>query len=119
MLFIHPMWDHESQRIGKQKCTPIGYAIHIVADMLGFAGLLLLFGTLVYMTYRGVVGPFTASLLWLLAAPFGLGFISDVLYRYSWKLALRKGFHYDYERCEASWMEAGQRRSYKWDARTI
>lgn len=112
MLFIHPMWDNESQRIGKQKCTPFGYAIHGVADLV--VGLLLLIGTLVYLAHRGIAGTFDASLLWLFAAPFGLGGISEVLYQYSWKLAMRKGFHYDYERREASWMEAGQRRSYRW-----
>ena len=34
MLFIHPMWDNESQRIGKQKCTPAGYALHVIAEMV-------------------------------------------------------------------------------------
>ena len=24
MLFIHPTWDNEGQRIGKRKCTPAG-----------------------------------------------------------------------------------------------
>jgi hypothetical protein len=108
------MWYSESQRIGKQKCTPIGYAIHVVAGLLRLISLLSLFGTLAHFAHRGIAGTFTASLLWLLAVPFGLGFISEVLYQYSWKLAMRKGFQYDYERDEASWMEAGQRRSYKY-----
>gem|GEM_PF-3837790 len=25
MFFVYPMWDNESQRIGKKKCTPLGY----------------------------------------------------------------------------------------------
>lgn len=41
MLFIHPMWDNESQRIGKRKCTPAVYALHAIAEMIGFAGLLI------------------------------------------------------------------------------
>jgi hypothetical protein len=116
MLFIHPMWDNESQRIGKRKCTPFGYAIHLIAEMIGFVGLLVLIGTSVYLAYRGIAGTFDASLFWLLAVPFGLGIISEVLYQCSWVLALMKGFQYDFERREASWMEKGQRRSYKYQA---
>jgi hypothetical protein len=114
MLFIHPMWDHESQRIGKQKCTPMGYAIHVIAELIGFMGLLLLLVAPVVWVWKGFAGTFHISLLWLLGMPFCLGIISEVLYQYSWWLALRKGFHYDYERCEASWVEAGGRRSYKY-----
>jgi hypothetical protein len=116
MLFIHPMWDHESQRIGKRKCTPIGYAIHVIADLFGFVGLVLLFVVPLVLVLKRMAGTFNALLLWLLAAPFSLGIISEVLYQYSWWLALRKGFHYDYQRCEASWVEAGERRSYKYSA---
>jgi hypothetical protein len=66
MFFIHPMWFDEGQRVGKQKCTPIGYAIHGIAEMIGFVGLLLLFATPVYLAYTGIAGTFNASLLWLL-----------------------------------------------------
>ncbi len=113
MLFFHPMWDHESERIGKQKCTPVGYAIHAIADLLGFVGLLLLLGALVYLSYRITAGTFRAALFWLVAAPVGLGLISDLLFHYSWWLARRKGFRYDVERCEATWIESGEQRSYK------
>lgn len=51
---------------------------------------------------------------WLLAAPFGLGIVSEVLFQYSWWLALRKSFRYDYERREATWLEAGERRTNKY-----
>jgi hypothetical protein len=116
MLFIHPMWDHESQRIGKQKCTPLGYTLHGIAEMLGFLGLLLLLGAGIYLGYRGFRGTFHTSLFWVLAAPFGLGATGELLYRYSWTLAAKKGFQYDYEKCEASWLEDGERRAYKWSA---
>jgi hypothetical protein len=112
MLFIYPMWDHESQRIGKQKCTPFGYALHGIAEMLGFLGLLLLLGTGAYLGYRGITGTFHVSLLWLLAIPFGLGIMGETLYQVSWELAARKGFHYDPNTCEASWTEAGKRLTY-------
>jgi hypothetical protein len=48
--------------------------------------------------------------------PFGLGIVSEVMFQYSWWLALRKGFRYDDERREASWLEAGERRKYKYPA---
>jgi hypothetical protein len=116
MLFIHPMWDHESQRIGKQKCTPAGYALHVIAELIGFLGLLLLLGVPAVLACSWLAGRFHASLGWLFAVPFGLGIVSEVLFQYSWWLALRKGFHYDYERSEASWFEAGERRTYKYPA---
>jgi hypothetical protein len=115
MLFINPMWDNEAERIGKQRCTPLGYAIHGISDLLGFVALLLLFGIVVYLSYRGIVGTFRGSLLWLFPIPFGLAIIGTVLYRISWVLALRRGFRYDYDTREASWMEHGQRRTYKYN----
>jgi hypothetical protein len=59
-------------------------------------------------------GTFHSSLFWLLAIPFILGFIGEGLYWYSWRLANKKGFRYDYEIREASWTENGQRLVYKW-----
>ena len=116
MLFIHPMWFHESQRIGKQKCTPTGYALHVMAELIGFIGLLLLLAALFVLVWRGIAGNFRAADLWLLAVPFGVGVISEMLFQFSWWLARRKGFHFDYERSESSWVEAGERRTYKYPA---
>jgi hypothetical protein len=116
MLFLHPMRDHESQRIGTQKCTPIGYRLHVIAEFIGFVGILLLLAAAVVLVFKWFAGTFHASLLWLLAMPFSLGIISEALIQYSWWLALRKGFHYDYERREASWMDAGERRTYKYSS---
>jgi hypothetical protein len=116
MLFIHPMWYHESERIGMRKCTPTGYALHVIAELIGFVGLLLLLVVPVVLVWRGVAGDFHATDLWLLAVPFGPGVISEVLFQYSWRLALKKGFRFDYERSEASWVEAGQRRTYRYPA---
>ena len=42
MLFLHPTWDHESERLGKKRCTPTGSALHVVAEWIGFVGLLAL-----------------------------------------------------------------------------
>jgi multisubunit Na+/H+ antiporter MnhG subunit len=114
MLFVYPMWDNESQRIGKQKCTPLGYRLHCIAELLGFIGLLLLFGLIAYFVYRVIVGTFHTSLLWLLTVPFVLGLIAEAIYQFSWVLAKSKDFHYDYDTREASWLEDGRRRVYKW-----
>ena len=116
MLFIHPMWDNESQRIGKQKCTPTGYALHVIAEYIGFFGLLLVLAVLALLAWRWFTGTFHASLWWLLVVPFGIGIVSEVVLQYSWWLCVRKRFHYDYEHREASWLEAGTRRIYKYTA---
>jgi hypothetical protein len=114
MLFFYPMWDHESQRIGKQKCTPLGYKLHGIAEGLGFLGFFLLIILCAYLLYRHQVGTFNRHLFWLMAIPFGLGLIGEALYCYSWRLANRKGFHYDYKTQEASWIEDGERQTFKW-----
>ena len=113
-MFIYPMWDNESQRIGKQKCTPWGYTLHVIAELLGFMGLLLVLGVGIYLGYRALSHSFHASLLWLLAVPFGLGLISQAMYQFSWVLASRRGFDYDYDKAEASWIENGEQMKYKW-----
>lgn len=114
MLFINPMWDNESERIGKQRCTPLGYALHAFSDLLGFSAFLILMGSSVYLSYRAIIGTFERNLLWLIALAFGLAVFGSVLYQLSWVLARRRGFRYDYESREASWLEDGQRRTYKY-----
>lgn len=116
MLFIHPTWDNEGQRIGKRKCTPIGYALHVIAEVMGFAGLLALLAVLGFLAWEWLAAAFRVSLLWLLAPPLGLGVVSEALFQCSWWPALRKGFRYDYELREASWFESGERRTYKYTA---
>lgn len=114
MLFINPMWDNEAERIGKLRCTRLGYALHAVSDLIGFAGLLLLLVIPAFLGYQGFVGKFSARSLWLLAIPFGMGIIGSILYRISWALAHRRGFRYDYDAREANWIENGQARTYKY-----
>ena len=116
MLFIHPMWDSESQRIGMQKCTPAGYALHAIGELIGFVGLLLLIAAVGFLGWRLFCGTFHAVLLWWIAVPLGFGLLSEAMVAYSWRMASRKGFHYDYDLSEASWMEAGERRSYKYES---
>jgi hypothetical protein len=111
-MFIPRMWFDEVERIGKQRCTPVGYAIQVVGDLIGFVGLLSVLGVPVYLAFARVIGSFRWSMLWLLAVPVVLGVIGSVLVSFSWSLAYRKQFRYDYERRVSSWVEGGQERSY-------
>jgi hypothetical protein len=111
-MFVPRMWFDEVERIGKQRCTPVGYALQGVGDLLGFVGLLLLLGTALYLAYRGVAGTFDWSLVWLLAVPLGFGVIGSVIVAFSWRLAHRKQFRYDHQRRVSSWIEAGAERTY-------
>jgi hypothetical protein len=108
------MWDSESQRIGKQKCTPMGYNLQAVAELIGSCGLLVGFGVSVYYIYKLITGGFENSHLWLMAVVFGIGIISEFLYQISWLLAKKKGFTYDYDNRQASWFENGERIVYKY-----
>jgi len=106
MLFIHPMWSHESERIGKKLCTSTGYALHVFAELLGFIGLLCLLALPLYTIFR-------PSSWRVLMIPLGVGIVSDILFQLSWWIALRRGFRYDDQVCESRWIEAGQTRTYK------
>jgi hypothetical protein len=119
MLFVHPMWDNESERIGKQKCTPFGYALHGIADLLGIIGLFLLIGIAGYLVHRGIAGTFRPPLLCILMIPFSLGLVGNALFRLSWMLARRRGFEYDYVLREASWIENGRRVRYRYEQNTM
>jgi hypothetical protein len=111
-MFIPRIWLDEVERIGKQRCSPAGYALQMVGDLIGFVGLLCLLGVPLYLAYKMVHGSFSAGLLWLLVVPFIFGILGVVLVSVSWSMADRKGFHYDYERRVSSWIEGGQERSY-------
>ncbi len=118
-MFIPRIWSDEVERIGKQRCTPLGYALQVIGDLIGFLGLLTLLGMPVYLAYRAGVGTFDRSLLWLLTVPFAIGIAGRFMVEFSWWMARRKKFHYDYERRESIWIEGGEKRSYKfsdWEA---
>jgi hypothetical protein len=114
MFFFFPMWDNLSQKIGKQKCTPFGFMLHSLASSLGAVGFLLLLVLSLYLGYSLLSGNFHRSLLWLLSAPFGMGLLAQIMYMFSWHLADKRGFEYDYDRREASWLENGTRITYHW-----
>ena len=118
-MFISRMWSDEVERIGKQRCTPIGYALHGAGQLFGFFALFLLLVAIVYVPYRAVIGEFNRPLLWLLLAPFVIGLSGKGILAVSWLLARRKQFHYDYERRVSRWIEDGVERTYTyadWEA---
>lgn len=115
-MFIYPMWDSESQRIGKQKCTPLGSRLHLLAELIGFVALLAVPCIVLFLAYRGVTGTFHWQLCWMLALPFVATFIGDLLFAYSWRLADRRGFSYDVRTAEASWNENGKRVGYRYES---
>lgn len=114
MFFINPMWDNESQRIGKMKCTPLGYKLHGVSDGLGLLGLLCFLGIIIFLAISVFRSTFTFSRLWLFLIPFCLDVVASALHAYSWHLADKNGFEYDFETREASWLDNGKRIVYKW-----
>ena len=107
------MWDSLSQQGGMQKCSPVGYQLHGIAKLLGLGAFLLFLGIVIYLLYAAVFGGFRWSLCWLLAIPFATGIVAQALSMFGWSLAGKKGFNYDYEKREASWLENGKRVSYK------
>jgi len=113
MLFLYPMWDSKSQRVGKQRCTPGGFALQGFAELLGLLGLVLLIGGLTFLIRKAVAGGFEPSLLWLIGVPFAMGIVAQILWNLSWVPASRKGFEYDDETGVASWIEHGTRVTYR------
>lgn len=111
MIFIHPMWDSENQRLGLKSCTPLGYTLVGIGNLGGMLGLLTLIAVSVYLVYRQVVGEFSSRLLWFLLIPVGLGVIGRVIFEAGWMLAIRKQFYYDDTRT-AWWNERGAVRSF-------
>ena len=102
-MFINPMWQDEVQRIGTQRCTPVGYQLHGVSDLIGFIAILLLLAVPCYLGYAAVRGGFSWSLLWLLLLPIAVAIVGNVIHAYSWRLAELREFHYDYETRVSTW----------------
>ena len=111
-MFIPRMWSDEVERIGKQRCTPVGYVLHGIGELIGFSGLMMLLWVPLYLVYRGIVGTFGWSLLWLLAFPFVIGIAGSGITALSWTLAHRKQFRYDYASRVSRWVEGGKDRTY-------
>lgn len=113
-MFINPMWDHESQRIGKLKCTPVGYMIHVISDLVGLVAMICLTGIPIFLVYAALRGTFFWAQLWLLAVPFVIAIIGSAMHSYSWDLAYDRQFEYDAETYISTWVdESGNQHSYQ------
>jgi hypothetical protein len=108
------MWYSETQRLGKKACTPAGYGLHVLAEMIGFLGFALLGISGIVWLWRWLAGAPRGIATAGLTLALVLGVASEVMFQLSWWLALRRGFQYDGH--EASWSEHGGRRSYKFTA---
>lgn len=62
-MLISRMWSDEVERIGKQRCTPVGYALHGTGQLFGCFALLLLLAPFVI----GLLGEGVLAMSWLLA----------------------------------------------------
>jgi uncharacterized membrane protein len=116
------MWCDEVERIGKQRCTPAGYVLQGIGELVGFAGLLMLLASPVYLAFQVVVGTFDWRLLSLPVFAVGFGIVGSTTVAFSWSLAYRKQFRYDYERRVSSWIERGQKRTFThadWQAEQV
>jgi hypothetical protein len=107
MLFFHPMWDSENQRLGMRACTKLGYNLREFGDFIGFCGVFLLLTVPIYLVVRCYSRHFLKHDLWLLLIPFVIGIIGRAFFEIGWRLAAKKQFHYDYDTRRARWIEAG------------
>ena len=112
MIFFHPMWDSEGQRLGMKACTPLGYGMRIVGDLIGFLGLITFFLIPANLLLRFIRHQFSTHDLWLLLVPLIIGIIGRILFELGWKLATNKQYKYDYETMTVTWIEKGQERSF-------
>jgi len=112
MIFIHPMWDTETQRLGLKTCTPFGYFLRELADGIGYLGLFIFLATPIYILYRIFAHRFAWHLCWGFLIAILVGIIGRVVYEFSWRVAVKKQFRYDSERGIVSWIEAGHERFY-------
>lgn len=118
-MFINPMWSSESERIGKYQCTRIGYELHAISDGVGIIATISLLVWPCLPLILAIRGVFEWHVLWTLVFPFALAIIGELLYDYSWRLAKKKQFNYDYESDTASWVdEVGNLRTYRYDGST-
>ena len=112
MIFVHPMWDSENQRLGLRRCTRVGYTLVGIGDVTGMLlGVVTLVSICVYLAYKLIAGQSSSELLWLLLIPVGLGVSGRVTFELGWLLARKRGFQYDSARI-ARWREGGELRTY-------
>lgn len=112
MLFFHPMWDSEGQRLGMRACTRSGYALRSWGDFLGFCGLILLLVIPIYLAVQFFRHQFSVHDFWFLLTPFAVAVIGRVLFEMGWGLAAKKGYKYDSQTMTVTWIEDGHEKSF-------
>jgi hypothetical protein len=106
------MWNSENQRLGMKACTPFGYNVRCIADLIGLFGLIFLFGILGVFTLRYLRHQFELRDLWLLLIPLVVGLVGRVLFEFGRELAAKKKFEYDFQTMTAKWIENGYERMF-------
>jgi hypothetical protein len=112
MLFIHPMWDTETQRIGKMRCSSRAYSLHVTAELIGFIGALTLVGFSLWFVGTWLVSTWETPTFWLFVIPLLLGIVSEIGFQYSWIMVNRKEYRYDAEGDLVTWKEGKSEHSY-------
>jgi len=106
------MWDSENQRLGMKACTPFGYALRQIGDLIGFFGLILLLLIPCFMVFRFFRHEFASRDWWLLLAPIIVGLIGRVLFMCGWALAMKRKFEYEYKTMTVKWVENGIQKEF-------
>ena len=89
--------------------------LDVISDLIGFIALICLLGVLVYLVYARICGQFTWAMLWWLVVPFTIAIAGNILHSYSWYLADKHQFKYDYEKAISTWVNAsGVQQSHKY-----
>jgi hypothetical protein len=112
MIFIHPMWDSENQRLGMRACTRPGYFLRELGDGMGFIGIILLLATIAYLAYQFFRHQLSIHHLWSLLIPFFFTIIGRLLFEFGWRLAAKRHFQYDYDNRIARWIDAGHEKVF-------
>lgn len=113
VIFLHPMWHSETQRLGMKACTPLGYYLRGIGDLIGFIGLLLLPAVTIFLVVQGFRHKFLLVELWLLLIPIFVGVIGRVFYEAGWHMAQKRKYNYDYESDSVTWTDGGIEKRYK------
>jgi len=119
MIFIHPMWDSEGQRLGMKACTPVGYLFRSIGDLIGFSGLIMLFVIPGYLGLQSFRHRFSTHDLWLLLAPLIVGILGRVVFEIGWRMAAKKHYKYDYSTRTVTWTERGCEKAFAFNPKAL
>ena len=102
------MWDNEAERVGLQRCTPLGYFIYGLGDLLGAISLLSFLFTPLWLAFLWWSDSISFNSFWPLLLSIFLIFLRLSLGAVTWTLASKRGFRYDPETRTAHWIEGDE-----------